>query len=196
MFETYRVLGREREAELAEEAARLRPLAGRPLVRVWRRASPAEDTQRKERTMGITRLITRLRIYSAAIVATVVSVALVSPAAAEVWPDGRYGAKLSTQVPSSDARSGNTRVLAPDDLTRALPERSTSPPVPDFVDRYVESHRTDLARTTPTAFARHSGEGFDWGAAGVGASMTAALLLALGVGVGMARRSRARSAVA
>lgn len=35
MFETYRMLGREREAELESEAARLRPLSGRPTNKIW-----------------------------------------------------------------------------------------------------------------------------------------------------------------
>jgi hypothetical protein len=137
--------------------------------------------------MSITRLITRVRISSAAIVSVVVSVAVVGQAAAEVWPDGRDGAKLSTQMSAA--------VLAPDDVTRVLPKRSNSAPVPDFVDRYIRSHRTQVVQTTRPA-ASQSADGFDWGAAGIGASTTAALLLTLGLGVGMTLRSRTRSAVA
>jgi hypothetical protein len=140
--------------------------------------------------MSITRLITRVRIYSAAIVSVVVSVAVVGQAAAEVWPDGRDGAKLSIQMSVP-----KTHVLAPDDVTRVLPKRSISAPVPDFVDRYIRSHGTQVVQTTRPA-ASQSADGFDWGAAGIGASTTAALLFTLGLGVGMARRSRTRSAVA
>jgi hypothetical protein len=190
MFETYRMLGRERELELEAEAARLRPLAGRPLLRKWPRTSTEKDTQRKERTMSITRLITRFRIYPAAIVAVLVSVVLVGPAAAEVWPDGRDGAKLSTEASYANA---GTRMLAPDDVRRMLPSRSAT--FPDFVDRYVESHRTAPVPTDRSAVLQ-TGEGFDWGAAGIGASTTAALLLVLAVGIGITRRTRARSAVA
>jgi hypothetical protein len=132
--------------------------------------------------------IRRLRI-SAAIVTAVVSVTVAGQAAAEIWPEGRNGAQLSAVA------NDKTHVLAPDDMTRVLPERSTPVTFPDFVDRYVRSHQTQLVQTTrPTA--SQSGEGFDWGAAGIGASTTAALLLAFGVGIGMARRLRTRSAVA
>jgi hypothetical protein len=140
--------------------------------------------------MGITRLITRFRISSAAIVAAIVTVAVVGPAAAEVWPEGRYGAKLSTQMSVP-----KTQVLAPDDTTRLLPERSSAAALPDFVDRYVQTHGASVVQATQPAASR-SGEGFDWGAAGIGASTTAALLLVFGVGIVLTRRSRTRSAVA
>ncbi len=184
MFETYRMLGRERELELEAEAARLRPLAGRPLLHVRARTSTAaKRTQRKERTVNITRLITRLRIFSAAIVTAVVSVVVVGQAAAEVWPDGRYGAKLSTQ---------QSYVIAPDDVTRMLSERSTPAPFPDFVDRYVQSHGTEAVQTTTPAPSQ-SADGFDWGAAGIGASTIAALLLAAGSGLVLVRRTARKS---
>ena len=72
--------------------------------------------------------------------------------------------------------------------------RSVSPP--DFVDRYVARHRTQALRPPQSNSVSQPGEGFDWGAAGVGASTTAVLLLGLGAGIGVARRSRGRSAAA
>jgi hypothetical protein len=68
MFETYRMLGREREAELESEAARLRPLAGRPINR-----------------MAV--------LIVAVIVAVLAFGATISRA--DVW--GRSGAQLTTQ---------------------------------------------------------------------------------------------------
>lgn len=137
--------------------------------------------------MSITRLITRLRFYSAAIVSVVVSVAVVGQAAAEVWPDGRDGAKLSTQMSVH-----KTHVLAPDDATRVLPKRSIPAPFPDFVDRYVRSHGTQVVQTTRPA-ASQSADRFDWGAAGIGASTIAALLLAAGSGLALVRRTARKS---
>jgi hypothetical protein len=73
MFETYRMLGREREAELQSEAERLRPLAGRPVSRI------------------------------AVVIVAVVVAALafgVTMAQADVW--ARTGAQLTTQPSSPD----------------------------------------------------------------------------------------------
>lgn len=139
MFETYRMLGREREAELESEAARLRPLAGRPINKI-----PV--------------VIVAVIVAAFALGATV--------ARAEVWPDGRAGAQLTTQAS-----------------------------YPDLIERWVASHERELGQARP-ASTSHTGEAFDWRAALVGASTTAALALALGIGVGIARRSRIRSAAA
>jgi hypothetical protein len=80
MFETYRMLGREREAELESEAARLRPLAGRPINR-------------------ISVVIVAVIVASLALGATV--------ARAEVWPNGRSGAQLTTQPAPPDTSSND-----------------------------------------------------------------------------------------
>jgi hypothetical protein len=66
MFETYRMLGREREKELESEAARLRPLAGRPISRIW--------------------ILVVAAIVAAFAFATTV-------ARAEVWPAGRIAVR-------------------------------------------------------------------------------------------------------
>jgi hypothetical protein len=156
MFETYRMLGRERELELESEAARLRPLAGRPLVPAW-------------------------------VVVSAVSIVLVAVAAsvarAEVWPGGRAGSQFATKA--------TPNVLAPDDRLRP---RIVGASYPDFVDRFVARHRSSLAQVTPPGSATLSDDGFNWTAAGLGASSIAGLLLVLGVGLGVARRSRAGSA--
>ncbi len=73
---------------------------------------------------------------------------------------------------------------------------SIQPSYPDFVDRYVASHSARVSRTAQSTPVSQSGQGFDWEAAGLGASMTAALLIVLGAAIGVARRSRARSAAA
>jgi hypothetical protein len=174
MFETYRMLGREREAELESEAARLRPLAGRPINKI-----PV--------------VIVAVIVAAFALGATV--------ARAEVWPDGRAGAQLTTQASYPDlierwVASHKTHVLAPDDGIRVRPSESAiQVPYPDLIERWVASHKRELGQARP-ASTSHTGEAFDWRAALVGASTTAALALALGIGVGIARRSRIRSAAA
>jgi hypothetical protein len=175
MFETYRMLGREREAELESEAARLRPVAGRPINRI-----PV--------------VIVAVIVAALAFGATV--------ARAEVWPDGRGGAQLTTQPSSPDlverwVASHKTDVLAPDDRVRVRPAHSAvqvSPP--DLIERWVASHERQVAQASLPANTSHAGEAFDWRAALVGASTTAAVVLALGIGVGIARRFRIRSAAA
>ncbi len=94
MFETYRMLGREREQELESEAARLRPLAGRPINRI-----------------------------SVVIVAVIVAVVAfgATVARAEVRLDGRTGAQLTAEPAPPDlierwVASHKTHVLAPPDL--------------------------------------------------------------------------------
>ena len=173
MFETYRMLGREREAELEAEAARLRPLAGRPINRI-----------------------------SVAIVAVVVAALAFGAtlARAEVWPDGRTGAALMNQQSSPDlierwVASHKTHVLAPDDRVRVRPpELSIQASSPDLIERWVASHERQVGEASRPASA--SNMAFDWSAALVGASTTAALALALGIGIGITRRSRIRSAAA
>jgi hypothetical protein len=174
MFETYRMLGREREAELESEAARLRPLGGRPINKI-----PV--------------VIVAVIVAAFALGATV--------ARAEVWPSGRTGAELTTQTSSPDlierwVASHKAHVLAPDDRIRVRPsESSNQMSSPDLIERWVASHGRQVADVRP-ASASQTGEGFDWRAALVGASTTAALTLALGIGIGIARRSRIRSAAA
>jgi len=175
MFETYRMLGREREAELEAEAARLRPLAGRPIN--W---------------------------ISVAIVAVIVAAFAfgATVARAEVWPDGRSGAQLTTQPPAPDlverrVGSHKTHVLAPDDGIRVRPaESSNQVSPPDLIERWAVSHERQVGQAPQPASNSHTGEAFDWRAALVGASTTAALVLALGIGIGIARRSRIHSAAA
>ena len=208
MFETYRMLGREREAELEPEAARLRPLAGHPISRI---------------SVAIVAVIVAAFAFGATV------------ASAEVWPDGRTGAQLTTQSSSPDlierwVASHKTHVLAPDDRVRVRPpELSIQASSPDLIDRWVASHKThvlapdDRVRVRPPELSiqasspdlierwvasheRQVGEAsrpasasntaFDWSAALVGASTTAALALALGIGIGITRRSRIRSAAA
>lgn len=175
MFETYRVLGREREAELEAEAARLRPLAGRPISRT---------------SVVIVAVIVAAFAFSATV------------ARAEVWPAGRSGAQLTTQPSSPDlverwVSSHKTHVLAPDERIRVRPsESSIQASSPDLIERWVASHERQVAQAPQPVSNSRSGEAFDWRAALVGASTTAALALALGIGIGISRRSRIRSAAA
>ena len=175
MFETYRMLGRERQAELEAEAARLRPLAGRPISR-------------------ISVVIVVVIVAAFAFGATV--------ARAEVWVDGRTGAQLTTQPSSPDlierwVASHKTHVLAPDDRIRVRPaESSNQVSSPDLIERLVASHERQVGQAPQPASNSHTGEAFDWRAALVGASTTAALVLALGIGIGITRRSRVHSAAA
>jgi hypothetical protein len=209
MFETYRMLGREREKELESEAVRLRPLAGRPINR-------------------ISVIIVAVIVAAFAFGATM--------ARAEVWPEGRTGAQLTAQPPAPDlierwVASHKTHMLAPDDRIRVRPTEASNqvaPPdlierwvashkvhalapdnrirvrpteasnqvPPDLVERWVASHARQVSDAPRPASTSHTGEAFDWRAALVGASTTAALALALGIGIGITRRSRIRSAAA
>ncbi len=175
MFETYRMLGREREAELEAEAARLRPLAGRPISRA-------------------------AVVFVAVIVAAVAFGATM--ARGEVWVDGRSGAQLKAQAAAPDlierwVASHKTQVLAPDDRIAVRPaQASNQVSPPDLIERWVASHQHQVGQASRPASTSRSGEAFDWRAALVGASTTAALALALGIGVGVARRLRIRSAAA
>jgi hypothetical protein len=175
MFETYRMLGREPEKELESEAVRLRPLAGRPINRI-----------------------------SVVIVAVIVAAFAfgATMARAEVWPEGRTGAQLTTQPSSPDlierwVASHKAHVLAPDDRIRVRPsESSIQASSPDLIERWVASHERQVGQAPQPASNSHTGEAFDWRAALVGASTTAALVLALGIGIGITRRSRIHSAAA
>jgi hypothetical protein len=135
------------------------------------------------------------RLVKASPVVVAVAAMAVPLAHAEVWPGGRDGAQLSTQVsyPAAIDRAAanhKSHVLAPDDRSRVRPEASYL----DAVARAVSNRKAALERTTQPSIVARQGKAFDWGAAGVGASGAAALLLALGGGIGMARRSRTRSA--
>jgi hypothetical protein len=168
MFETYRMLGREREAELVSEAARLRPLAGRPINRI-----------------------------SVVIVAVIVAAFAfgATMARAEVWPEGRTGAQLTSQPSSPDlierwVANHETHLLAPDDRVRVRPlVVSNQAPSPDLVERWVASHQRHVDQARPASTSQ-TGEAFDWRAAGIGAATTAGLALALGLAIGVARRFR------
>jgi hypothetical protein len=175
MFETYRMLGREREKELESEAVRLRPLAGRPINRI-----------------------------SVVIVAVIVAAFAfgATMARAEVWPEGRTGAELTAQPPAPDlierwVASHKVHALAPDDRIRVRPTKGSNQVAPpDLVERWVASHARQDREAPRTASTSQTGEAFDWRAALVGASITAALALALGIGIGISRRSRIRSVAA
>lgn len=140
--------------------------------------------------------VTGLRIGTAAIVTAVLGLVIAGPATAEVWTNGRDGAQLSSQGSYPDAvdravANHKTHVLAPDDRIRV---RGSEASYPDAVGRAVANHKADLRRTAQSSTVAQPGDGFDWGAAGVGASTTAALLLALGIGIGMSRRTRSAAA--
>lgn len=175
MFETYRMLGREREKELESEAVRLRPLAGRPIN--W---------------------------ISVAIVAVIVAAFAfgATMAQAKVLSEGRTGAQLTAKSPTPDlierwVASHKMHVLAPDDRIRVRPtEASNQLAPPDLIERWVASHAREVREAPRPASTSQTGEAFDWRAALVGASTTAALALALGIGIGVTRRFRIRSAAA
>jgi hypothetical protein len=174
MFETYRMLGRERQAGLESKAARLRPLAGRPINRI---------------AVVIVAVIVAAFAFGAAM------------ARAEVWPEGRTGAQLTSQPSSPDLTEGwveshKTHVLAPDDRIRLRPAEVSNQVSPaDLVERWVASHQRHVDQARPASTSQ-TGEGFDWRAAGIGAVTTAGLALALGFAIGIARRFRIRSAAA
>lgn len=166
MFETYRMLGREREAELEAEAVRLRSLAGRPINRI-------------------------VVVIVAVIVAALAFGATV--ARAEVWPGG---AQLTSQSSAPDlierwVASHKTGVLAPDDRSRVRPADSASQvSSPDLIERWVASHARQVGQAPQPTSNSDTGEAFDWRAALVGASTTAAFALVLGLGIGTVRRLR------
>jgi hypothetical protein len=123
--------------------------------------------------------ITRLQMSTAATVSLFVSLFVAGPAVAEVWPEGRNGAELSTQVSYPDAFEravANHRrpVLAPDDRARVR--------TPD-----------QLFSSQSEASVAPSAAGFDWVAASIGASTTAALLVITGGGLAVVRRAGRKS---
>jgi hypothetical protein len=67
---------------------------------------------------------------------------------------------------------------------------------PDFVDRYVAAHQAPGSPSAQPSTPSSRGDSFDWGSAGIGASMTAVLLLVLAGAIGMVRRSGTHSAAA
>jgi len=143
-------------------------------------------------------IVRRSSITQAALVVAVLSLSVAGPAAAEVWPDGRGGAQLSTEssVPDFvDRAMANLQphVLAPDDRLRVMKPAVVSA---DVVDRALANLQRRSAPTARPVSAAHSVQGFDWRAAGVGASTGVVLLLLLETGIGIARRSRTDSAVA
>jgi hypothetical protein len=167
------MLGRERQAELESEAARLRPLAGRPINRI---------------AVVIVAVIVAAFAFGATI------------ARAEVWPEGRTGAQLTTQPSSPDlierwVASHKTHVLAPDDRIRVNTESANQGSSPDLIERWVASHQRHVDQARPASTSQTGGT-FDWRAAGIGAATTAGLALALGLAIGIARRFRIPSAAA
>jgi hypothetical protein len=173
MFETYRMLGRERQAELEAEADRLRPLAGRPINR-------------------IAIVIIAVGLAAVAFGATV--------ARAEVWLDSAVAPQAASQPAAPDlierwVASNTTHVLAPDDLVRV---RASGPTIqaaqPDLVERWVASHRRQVSHTSVSSSNSNPSQAFDWGAAFVGASIVMALALVVGIGIGITRRLRIPSA--
>ena len=186
MFETYRMLGREREKELESEAVRLRPLAGRPINR-------------------ISVVIVAVIVAAVAFGATV--------ARAEVRLEGRTGAQLTAQPAPPDlierwVASHKTHVLTPDDRIRVRPTEASNqvssgpldPPIAAAIRSHrsasavgptaygpldppiaaaIRSHRSASA-VGPTATTRVKPSGLDWGDFGIGAGAMLGLLLSLG----------------
>jgi hypothetical protein len=186
MFETYRMLGREGEAELESEAARLRPLASRPINRI-----------------------------SVVIVAGIVAAFAFggTMVRAEVLSVGPTGAQLTTQRPAPDlielwVASHKTHVLAPDDRIRVRPTEASNqvssgpldPPIAAAILSHrsasavrptaygpldppiaaaIRSHRSASA-VGPTAAPSIKPNGFDWGDFGIGAGAMLGLMLSLG----------------
>ena len=150
------------------------------------------------------RMLCRERRTSVVIVAVIVAAFAFSAAVAraEVWPDGRSGVQLTTQPPPPDlierwVANHKKQVLAPDDRIGVRPtETSNQVAPPDLIERWVASHGREVGQAPQPASNSHTGAVFDWRAAIVGATTTAALVLALGIGIGITRRSRVRSAAA
>jgi hypothetical protein len=140
---------------------------------------------------------TRFRMPMAATVAAVLGVLFAGQAGAVVRIDdlsGPHGVPVPDFVDRYVA-SHTSGFVRPDDRAELRgPGASSQLSYPDFVDRYVASHTGDVTQTAQASPESRSAQGFDWGAAGLGASLTAALLLALGTTLGFARRSRGRSA--
>jgi hypothetical protein len=132
-------------------------------------------------------------------VVTVLLGVLAGGATAGIRPDDRSGVRGGTLLAQSsypdavDRAVANhlTHVLRPDDRAGVRGGgRGVEVSYPDAVDRAVANHRHDLVQSTQSARVSQSGGGFDWGAAGVGASTMSALLLIAGCGLALARRKR------
>ena len=138
------------------------------------------------------------RIIATAIATAALGINVVGPAAAENWSGGLAGSHRSTATSYPDAvdravANHRHHILAPDDRLRI---RSPQVSYPDAVARAVANHKADLLRSAHAVSAPQPAEGFDWTAAGVGASTTAALLFIVGIGIGLVRRSSTRSVAA
>jgi hypothetical protein len=160
--------------------------------------APTVDGEKCNRRKESIMIVRRLSITVAALVVAVSSLSVVGQAAAEVWPDGRAGAQLSTESSIPDfvdraIANLEPRVLAPDDRGRVSNPAIVST---DLVDRALANLQRRTAPAVQSVSPGDSSESFDWRAAGVGASTSVVLLLVLGLGIGMARRSRTRSAAA
>jgi hypothetical protein len=174
------------------------------------------------------RMLGRERRTSVVIVAVIVAAFAFGAAAAraEVWPDGRSGAQLTTQPPAPDlverwvashkthalapdnqvvppdlierwVANHKNQVLAPDDRIGVRPTETSNQVAPaDLIERRVASHGRRVGQAPQPASNSHTGEAFDWRAAIIGATTTAALVLAFGIGIGITRRSRVHSAAA
>jgi hypothetical protein len=129
------------------------------------------------------------RILMTTTVTAVLGVALIGQAAASNRPDDRSGLRgteLSSQVAYPDAVD---RAVA---IHKASPLRPNDRQLayPDAVDRAVATHKARLAKTVMSAQASQTGAGFDWGAAGIGASTISALLLLSVGGFALVRKNR------
>jgi hypothetical protein len=154
MFETYRILGRDHEADLEREARK--------------RALAREAATKRSRLSLVV-----------AVVALAVTVAML--AATSQAASGRT-------LEGSLARGAG--VATPDLLERAIARRQLATS-PDLVERAVArlgARDADAARTASSPAA-----GFDWSAAGIGASTASLLFVLAAVGFGAARHVRMRS---
>jgi len=141
-----------------------------------------------------------LRICTAAVVTALLGV-LAGGAIAGIRPDDRSGARgtdLAAQASYPDAvdravANHKAHVLRPDDRSEVRGPGLPTKLSPDAVDRAVANHRADLERQAMVhTYQRPNvteSTGFDWGAAGVGASTISALLLLAGCGVALIRRA-------
>ena len=127
-----------------------------------------------------------IRMRAAAIAMAALGAGISGQASAEVYyPDAfqREVAKHEVQL------------LAPDDNPGLHRGGMTVPTqYPDAVQRELTKRTAQPAPIQ--AAAPSSSEGFDWGAAGIGASTSSALLVIVAFLIGVTRRSRTRSAVA
>ena len=116
-----------------------------------------------------------------AAVATTIAVAAPVAQAAPARPDDRGLAR-------------GAGIAMPDLIERAIDHQTRVALPPDLVDRAVARLNAPAIRIAQPA--HRPSDGFDWSAAGIGASTAAGLLVLAGTGVGLARRFRMRSAAA